>query len=47
MKSVDEQPQVVQDYMDKELANGRIWEVSSLAEASAMHTHRSPFGVIP
>ena len=40
-KSVDEQPQVVQDYQDKELASGRNWEVGTLAEASAMHIHRS------
>ena len=47
MKSAEEHPQVVQEYLDKEVAGGRIWDVGTVAEAAAMHVHRSPFGVIP
>ena len=46
MRSAGEQPQVVKDYLDKEVASGRLWEVGSV-EAAAMGVHCSPFGVIP
>ena len=47
MVSAGEQPQVVQDYLDREVKEGRIWEVGSVQEATDMGVHCSPFGVIP
>ena len=47
MKSADEHPQVIQQYLDREVAEGRVWDVGTVAEADAMHIQRSPFGVIP
>ena len=47
MRSAEEQPQVVQAYLDKEVAEGRVWVVGSVEEAAAMGVHCSPFGVIP
>ena len=46
MRSAGEQPQVVQAYLDKEVAEGRVWDVGSVEEAAAMGVHCSPFGVI-
>ena len=47
MRSAEEQPQVVQAYLDKEVDEGRVWDVGSVEEAAAMGVHCSPFGVIP
>ena len=47
MRSAEEQPQVVQAYLDKEVAEGRVWDVGSVEEAAAMGVHCSPFEVIP
>ena len=47
VRSAGEQPQVVKDYLDKEVASGRVWEVGSVEAAATMGVHCSPFGVIP
>ena len=47
MKSVDEHPQVVQEFLDREVAESRLWDVGSVEEAATMGVHCSPFGVIP
>ena len=47
MKSADEHPQVVQEYLDREVAESRLWDVGSVEEAATMGVHCSPFSVIP
>ena len=45
--SAMEHPQVVQDYLDKELEAKRVIKVGSLERALQLGIHCSPFGVIP
>ena len=47
MLSAEEQPQVVQAYLEKEVACGRVREVGTVVESKAMKVQCSPFGVIP
>ena len=44
MKIAD--PQVVREYLEKELEEGRIVQISP-AEAETMNVHCSPMGIIP
>ena len=47
MVSVRQHPEVVQEYLARELEAGRIVEVGHSTHAAAMGIHCSPFGVIP
>ncbi len=47
LSSVQQQPEVVQDYLDREQGNGRVFTVGKAGQAEALGVHRSPFGVIP
>ncbi len=47
LSSVQQQPEVVQEYLDREQANGRVFTVGKAGQAEALGVHCSPFGVIP
>ena len=38
---------MIHSYLSEEVAKGRVWEVGSAEEATALGVQCSPFGVIP